>query len=260
MLGYDERRDTKPGSAWKEWGTIFNRKIEVRDSKLQDAGRGLFAGPPSEDFAGFKKGQVITLYGGELLTGKPAKESAAEHTHMLRISTKGGSAPAWVDGRQFADGLTRQEVDGRFVYLPDPNEAFPEARLHQGAGSVMNDPTYAFRKEWINAMFEFKPLGTGPAAHLRPQVPVVVAKKYIAPEEEIFVSYGSHKPMHGLAVTAGARAPAADYRSLAAADDEEEVPAYKSMAAAADSDDAADEVVEGWEDEELLAKLRELGW
>ena len=87
---------------------------------------------------------------------------------MLRISTKGGSAPAWVDGRQFADGLTRQEVDGRFVYLPDPNEAFPEARLHQGAGSVMNDPTkiqnYRQLGIEVNAKWKYCKLGTGAAA------------------------------------------------------------------------------------------------
>ena len=96
-----------PGYTGFACGTISNGKIEVRDSELEGAGRGLFAGPASADFTGFRKGDVITLYGGKLLTEKPAKERAAEHTHMLRISTRGGSAEAWVDGRQFADGLSR---------------------------------------------------------------------------------------------------------------------------------------------------------
>ena len=100
--------------------------------------------------------------------------------------------------------------------------------------------------------------GTGAAAELKPKVPMVVATKDIAPGEEIFIRYGSEKPFHGVAVAAGERAAkrprgefrslaagdagpsaAAAYRSLAAADDDEEVPAYTSMAAAQDETEAA---------------------
>ena len=156
-----------------------------------------------------------------------------------------------------------------------------KAHWHQGAGSVMNDPTkiqnYRQLGIEVNVKWKYCPLGTGAAAELKPKVPMVVATKDIAPGEEIFIRYGSEKPFHGVAVAAGERAAKrprgefrslaagdagpseAAYRSLAAADDDEEVPAYKSMAAAADSDDASDEE-DAIEDEELLAKLAELGW
>ena len=263
------------------WGTIFNRKIEVRISTLPNAGRGLFAGPAVEGgFNGFKAKDVITLYGGQLLTEKPAEERAAEHTHMLSIPPRGGSAPAWVDGRKFADGIS-QEPDAEGLFLPLPGMDY-KAHWHQGAGSVMNDPTkiqnYRQLGIDVNAKWKYRKLGTGAAAELKPKVPMVVATKDIAPGEEIFIRYGSEKPFHGVAVAAGERAAkrprgefrslaagdagpsaAAAYRGLAAADDDEEVPAYKSMAAAAACDDAADEE-DAIEDEELLAKLAELGW
>ena len=91
------------------WGTIFNRKIEVRVSTLPNAGRGLFAGPAVEGgFNGFNPNDVVTLYGGQLLTERQAREKEMEeHDYMLRISAKDGSALAFVDGHQFADGLSR---------------------------------------------------------------------------------------------------------------------------------------------------------
>ena len=58
---------------------------------------------------------------------------------MLSIPPRGGSAPAWVDGRKFADGIS-QEPDAEGLFLPLPGMDY-KAHWHQGAGSVMNDPT-----------------------------------------------------------------------------------------------------------------------
>ena len=96
-------------------------------------------------FAGitFKPNDVITLYGGALLTERQAREKESEpggHDYMLRISAKDGSALAFVDGRQFSvDGLSQEpDADGYYLPLPDPHD--PEARDargKQGAGSVV---------------------------------------------------------------------------------------------------------------------------
>ena len=211
---------------------------------------------------------------------------------MLRISAKGGSMLAWVDGKQFADGLTRQ---GDF-YLPAPEDADRMNRM--GAASLANDPQKAWR---VNAEFRYYQLGTGDAASLRPRVPVLVAKRDIAPDEEIFVSYGTDKPLaRGAIVAAGTAghgrnvrlrlsgshiagevdaappdaappdaappdvAPAADdapaFRSLGGDVEEggsSSAPTYASLSAVA-SDEFAEADEEMLEDEELLAALARL--
>ena len=60
---------------WMNWGTLLNRKVVVRDSTLgPGSGRGLFAGPRDDGFDGFKPKEVITIYGGELLTKRQVDE------------------------------------------------------------------------------------------------------------------------------------------------------------------------------------------
>jgi len=71
--------------------------------------------------------------------------------------------------------------------------------MMQGAASLANDPVTPSE---VNAEFKFYQLGTGEAAKLRPRVPVLVAKRNIAPDEEIFVSYGTDKPLAGGAIVA----------------------------------------------------------
>ena len=161
----------------------------------------------------FKPNDVITLYGGALLTERQAREKESEpggHDYMLRISAKDGSALAFVDGRQFAVGLSQEpDADGLYLPLPDPDD--PEARDargRQGAGSVVNDPTLIINaSDKVNAAFKFYQLGRGEQAKLLPRVPVVVATKHIEPGEEIFVRYGTDKPFLGDAVAAGTKRP-----------------------------------------------------
>ena len=276
-VGYSVVPATAPGRGWTDWGNILNRKVVVRKSELPGAGRGLFAGIT------FKPNDVITLYGGGLLTERQAREKESEpggHDYMLRISAKDGSALAFVDGHQFADGLSREpDADGLYLPLPDPDDSgVLAARLKQGPGSVVNDPTLIINaSDKVNAAFRFYQLGRGEQAKLLPRVPVVVATKHIGPGEEIFVRYGTDKPFLGDAVAAGTKRPrdepggytglAADagpseaptYRSLAAQDEAEAPAAVYRSAAAAASDEAVDAIEDRLEDEELLAKLAELG-
>ena len=281
-VGYSAVPATAPGRGWTDWGNILNRKVVVRKSELPGAGRGLFAGIT------FKPNDVITLYGGALLTERQAREKESEpggHDYMLRISAKDGSALAFVDGRQFSvEGLSQEpDADGYYLPLPDPHD--PEARDargKQGAGSVVNDPTLIVNaSDRVNAAFKFYQLGRGEQAKLLPRVPVVVATKRIEPGEEIFVRYRTDKPFLGDAVAAGTKRPrdeppqggytglaagdagpseAPTYRSLAAQDEAEAPAAVYRSAAAAASDEAVDAIEDRLEDEELLAKLAELGW
>jgi len=197
--GYANLAETRPGRNWKDWGTLLNRKVVICDSKLgPGSGRGLFAGPRDDTFEGFKAKQVITIYGGKLLTKREVDDAERDDggaNYILRISAKGGSMQYWVDGKQFADGLTRQGD----VYLPAPEDADRMDRMMQGAASLANDPVTPSE---VNAEFKFYQLGTGEAAKLRPRVPVLVAKRNIAPDEEIFVSYGTDKPLAGGAIVA----------------------------------------------------------
>ena len=283
-VGYSAVPATAPGRGWTDWGNLLNRKVVVRKSELPGAGRGLFAGPAVEGgLNGFNPNDVITLYGGQLLTERQAREKEMEeHDYMLRVSAKDGSALAFVDGHQFADGLSREpDADGLYLPLPDPDDSgVLAARLKQGPGSVVNDPTLIINaSDKVNAAFKFYQLGRGEQAKLLPRVPVVVATKHIGPGEEIFVRYGTDKPFLGDAVAAGTKRPrdepqggytslaagdagpseAPTYRSLAAQDEAEAPAAVYRSAAAASSDDAVDANEDRLEDEELLAKLAELG-
>ena len=168
-------------------------------------------------------------------------------------------------------------------------------RMMQGAASLANDPVTPSE---VNAEFKFYQLGTGEAAKLRPRVPVLVAKRDIAPDEEIFVSYGTDKPLAGGAIVAegsagqgrnvrprledagevdaappAAAPPAAAQPNAAPAADE--APAFRSLGvdveedgsssaptygslSAVASDEFAEADEEMLEDEELLAALARL--
>jgi hypothetical protein len=157
----------KPGKTWSSWGTLLNRKVEARVSEIGGReGRGLFAG------VRFKRGEVITLYGGELLTAQKAKE-ITDHSYMLRIS----DSLYCIDGSQFANRITEREGDR---YLPLPADV--DAGV-QGAGSLAND---ARSDANANAKLEFKVLGgRKEGAKLLPRVPMLVAMRDITAGEEI---------------------------------------------------------------------------
>ena len=172
-----------PMRHWQEWGTLCNRKVEVRNSEVgEDAGRGLFAGANGR---GFTKNQVITLYGGRLLTRKQMEETE-DHSYMMRVTNSGQGKQSktvmFVDGKQFAAGLSDADTHGYFQ--PPPGDS----RFHQGAGSLANDSR---GPRAANARLDFMFLDK---QQVLPQVPVLVAKRQIAPGEEILFDYGTDKP------------------------------------------------------------------
>ena len=322
-----------PFAKWESWGTLLNRDvIEARRSDIGGiGGRGLFAGRTGE---GFKLGQVITLYGGRLLTRKQMDETP-DHSYMMRVSGSGqGEASqtvVFVDGKQFAEGITHEEGD---VYLPFPGDR----RAFQGAGSLANDSR---GPAGANAKLEFRHSSTVRPVRARllgfaqcgskidievcifakyssttyyrhldkqkvlPKIPMLVAKRHIAPGDEILFYYGTDKPHVEEGPQAKRQRVASDEASAApsealvppqagaghtqvgdvekyspafrsvsgggsaaggSADVEENAPVFtscsagepehRSLAAEGDEADAPSRL----EDEELLAKLAELGW
>lgn len=177
-----------PPSIWKDWGTLCNRKVVVKDSRLPNAGRGLFAAQP------FRKGQLITIYGGKLLTAKEA--AGVESSYLLRISGEGGRQECFyvVDGAHFADRLCHREGD---LYLPAPDDPERERLQVQGAGSLANSmPRNAPE---CNAHLAFQHIGRTEVDQLLPKLPMLIASRDIAADEEVYFDYNSERMKVGTA-------------------------------------------------------------
>ena len=196
-LGFDQteleeprnsKRQRKGAAAppiWKDWGTLCNRKVVVKDSRLPNAGRGLFAAVP------FRKGQLITIYGGKLMTAKEA--ASVESSYLLRISGEGGRQECFyvVDGAHFADRLCHREGD---VYLPAPDDPERDRLQAQGAGSLANSQP---RGPDCNARLAFQHMGRTEIDQLLPKLPMLIASRDIAADEEILFDYGSERMKAG---------------------------------------------------------------
>ena len=184
------------------WGTLHNGRLEARDStRGGDYGRGLFA---AKGGAGFREGEAITLYSGKLLTRKQMEARTDEkggHMYMMRIS--GSGRDMFIDGKDFADGVTETQRDkeGHILYVPKQDDL---KRWHQGPGSLANDSR---GQKDANARLDFVQLDkegvrccvtltrlaqdcwsrscTLLAAQLVPKVPIFFAKRDIEPGEEI---------------------------------------------------------------------------
>ena len=125
---------------------------------------------------------------------------------MLKISAKGGSALAFVDGHQFADGLSR-EPDADGLYALCKIRTIPElGAAPAGPGSVVNDPTLIINaSDKVNAAFKFYQLGRGEQA-ATPRVPVVVATK-TSSQARRYSSVRHRQAVPGDAVAAGTKRP-----------------------------------------------------
>ena len=285
-----------PVNKWQGWGTLLNRRVEAKVSTVGGKeGRGLYAGRETDDFRGFKKDQVITMYSGQLMSRRQM-EAVDDYDYMMRVTGSGQGTQTtvmFVDGKEFAKGITHTEMrDGELCYLPMPGDM---ARPRQGAGSLCNDSRGEAN---ANARLDFKSLDR---QGILPMIPVIVAKRDIAPSEEILFNYGTDKPhlegplpaalkrkwqdgtgtgasatdgavvaaVAGAATEAAASASSSCLHVACAAEpavgvDGDEECVYRSMRApSAHAFAAAEQKVECLQDVELLAKmgeLRVLGW
>ena len=175
-------------TVWSNFGTLTNGQLEIRQSKVKRIigdnvlGRGLFA---RREYA---VDEIITVYGGQLITQEEAKlrkeawESQSRR-YLMRIS----DSDFLVDGWQFASGIsdTPNGPDGSF--LPMSEEG---TQWRQGCASMVNHDTAN-----PNAYLSFLDLdGRSEAMRLYPRIPVLRAHRCISPGEEILFNYGSFVP------------------------------------------------------------------
>ena len=197
------------GDVWADFGTLANGKVEIRLSKVQrivgenSLGRGLFA---CQDFI---SNDIITVYGGELVTNDEARlrrdtQGSQSFRYLMRIS----DSDYLVDGWQYAKGISESPGE-HGVFLPTEKDA---TQLSQGPGPMANHAVGL----GANCKISFVPLARSEAFQLFPRVPTLRAIRDIKAGEEIKFDYGSALPFCpqlSLAVTA-----ANDVGSTSAAD------------------------------------------
>lgn len=194
MLGFIP--DEADQEVWADFGTLANGKVEIRPSRVQTIvgenalGRGLFA---CQDFA---FGDIITVYGGELITDDEAKlrrdtRGSQSHRYLMRIS----DSDFLVDGWQYASGISETTSRGG-VFLPTHKFG---TQYSQGAGPMANHDIGL----GANAQVSFLPLANSEAFRLFPRVPTLRAIREIKTGEEIRFNYGSSLPFCPEAPTAG---------------------------------------------------------
>ena len=173
-------------AVWNDFGTLTNKKVEIRASKINrilgayEVGRGLFA---CQDFA---LNEIITVYGGELITTEEArlrKENAGSQSrrYLMRIS----DSDFLVDGWHYASGITDAPGDDD-IFLPSDQNA---TQWMQGAGPMANHANDA--NSGVNASLSFVPLANSEALRLLPRIPTLRANRPIKSGEEICFNYGN---------------------------------------------------------------------
>ena len=161
-------------AVWNDFGTLTNKKVEIRASKINrilgayEVGRGLFA---CQDFA---LNEIITVYGGELITTEEArlrKENAGSQSrrYLMRIS----DSDFLVDGWHYASGITDAPGDDD-IFLPSDQNA---TQWMQGAGPMANHANDA--NSGVNASLSFVPLANSEALRLLPRIPTLRANRPI---------------------------------------------------------------------------------
>lgn len=176
------RNSEKEPASWSDWGSLLNRKVVVKQSRVPNSGRGLFAG------VSFRRGQVVTIYGGRLMTAREAENVNSDY--LLRISGEGGKKECFyvVDGAHFASGLTHREGD---LYMPAPSDPEQQRLRAQGAGAMANAAPRS--AESCNAQLEFRHLGRSALDRMLPALPMLIARREIEIDEEILFDYGSER-------------------------------------------------------------------
>ena len=175
-------------SQWSDFGSLMNGHLEIKQSQVRkvigsyELGRGLFA---CKDFL---KDEVITVYGGELITSDEAKHrkdnrESQSRRYLMRIS----DSDFLVDGWMYAAGITEvPNEDGNFV----PKDGDAATQWMQGCGPMANHDSANH-----NAYLSFIPLGRGAEyIKLLPRIPTLRAHRTIRAGEEILFNYGSSLP------------------------------------------------------------------
>ena len=185
MLGFIP--DEADLSVWDGFATLTNGKVEIRASRVERVigeyalGRGLFA---CQDFA---MNEIITIYGGELVTTEEAKlrkdrVGSQSRRYLMRIS----DSDFLVDGWHYASGIA--EKPGRDgIFLPVDKHA---VQYNSGPGPMANHDSGL----GANASVSFVPLSRAEAQQLLPRVPTLRAIRPIKKGEEIRFNYGSSLP------------------------------------------------------------------
>lgn len=128
-------------------------------------GRGLFA---KRDFL---PNELITVYGGELITTDEARvrkenRESQSRRYLMRIS----DSDFLVDGWQYASGI-QETVGPDGVFLPKTEDA---TQWLQGCAPMANHDSANH-----NAMLAFVPLGRDEALRLLPRIPTLRAHRHI---------------------------------------------------------------------------------
>lgn len=179
---------------WNGFATVRNGDVQIRASRVEKiigenaVGRGLFA---MRDFA---INEMITVYGGELITVEEAhqrknKHGAQSHRYLMRIS----DSDFLVDGWHYASGISEKPGKGG-IFLPADKNA---TQYSQGCAAMANHDT----GNAANATVSFVPLARAEAFMLYPRVPTLRANRHVAKGEEIRFNYGSALPFCPQAAT-----------------------------------------------------------
>ena len=144
--------------------------VEIKESLLPEAGQGLFVTAP------FHKNQVITLYGGERLTENQRTErdntyvwGPPQHDDVLQLKK-----PYW-------DAINETSPYALGKYANDPYGKDDRELKKQDTEGFQPNATIIFPSEKLGYVVKNIPKIT---------TPLVVATRYIEPNEEIFVDYG----------------------------------------------------------------------
>ena len=175
-------------AVWSNFGTLTNGQLEIRESKVKRVigdyalGRGLFA------LREYAQNEIITVYGGELITREEANLRKEAHEspsrrYLMRIS----DTDFVVDGWQFASGISDTPTGPDGCFLPVSEDA---TQWMQGCAAMANhDPANH------NAYLSFVTLDVrSEAARLYPRIPTLKANRRICQGEEILINYGSSMP------------------------------------------------------------------
>ena len=155
-------------------GTLRNGGVVIKQSTVEGADRGLFAG------RAFAKGEAITVFGGQLR--HMSEKERCDPIYTIRLS----GSDFLVDGYSYAEGIAAT-ADAHGLYFPRDGDQARQWR--QGAACMAN------QRRPFNSKFEFV-RAKDSLGGLLPRIPFLQALEDIPEGTEIFVDYGSGAPFN----------------------------------------------------------------